>query len=91
MAEDEDVEAFILCGECAVDGERRAAELCQPAEIAVGRAGAAQLDLRAGRGDLVEVGRQALEVRRVSRPIDEALPKDAHRAPLLSGGSGATA
>ena len=87
VAHREGVEALLGGLDRAVDGESGAAQLRQAAEVPVGRRQPVHLDLGARVGELPQVLAESLDVRRVLRRVEEALPPDPHRvAGTMAGG-----
>jgi hypothetical protein len=78
VAEHEAVVAVALGLDRVVDGQRRAAELGQPAEPAVGRGEAAHVDGHAGACNFGQVVAQPRQVGRVLLRVDKALVEEAH-------------
>jgi hypothetical protein len=88
MADDEAVEALLLGAEGIVDRPNEAAKLGQAAEVAIGRGYSEDLDARSRSGDFIEIAAQALEIGRVLRCVDEALPENSHPAsPIFRHGA----
>src|SRR5258708_19350261 len=71
----------------AVDGLDGTAQFREPSEVPIRRGHASHLDPGAGRGDLIQVCGQTLEIGRVLGRVDETLPEEPHEVLSLLAGA----